>query len=115
VLDARWAERTTHRLVGVVTYYGKHYSTFFYHTKLQLWIYFDDATVSEVGPDWSHVVDKCRRGHFQPLLLLYADPDGTAVPTATAPTVITPVSATVRSINTCNYHRKSLKAFFKIY
>lgn len=99
MLDSRWAERTTHRLVGVVTYYGKHYSTFFYHTKLQLWIYFDDATVSEVGPDWSHVVDKCRRGHFQPLLLLYADPDGTAVPTATAPTVITPVSATVRSIS----------------
>ena len=39
---------TSHRLVGVVTYYGKHYSTFFFHTKLQLWIYFDDATVSEV-------------------------------------------------------------------
>ena len=77
VIDARWAELTTHRLVGVVTYYGKHYSTFFFHTKLQLWIYFDDATVSEVGPHWQHVVDKCRRGHFQPLLLLYANPNGT--------------------------------------
>ena len=96
VLDSRWAELTTHRLVGVVTYYGKHYSTFFFHTKLQLWIYFDDASVSEVGPDWQHVVDKCRRGHFQPLLLLYADPEGTAVPTATAPSTITPVGAKPR-------------------
>ena len=34
VIDGRWAELTTHRLVGVVTYYGKHYSTFFFHTKL---------------------------------------------------------------------------------
>ncbi|XP_057378229.1 uncharacterized protein LOC130700222 isoform X1 [Daphnia carinata] len=96
VTDSRWAEMTTHRLVGVVTYYGKHYSTFFFHTKLQLWIYFDDASVSEVGPDWQHVVDKCRRGHFQPLLLLYADPEGTAVPTATAPSAITPVGAKPR-------------------
>ena len=96
VLDSRWAELTTHRLVGVVTYYGKHYSTFFFHTKLQLWIYFDDASVSEVGPDWQHVVDTCRRGHFQPLLLLYADPEGTAVPTATAPSAITPVGAKPR-------------------
>jgi hypothetical protein len=96
VLDSRWAELTTHRLVGVVTYYGKHYSTFFFHTKLQLWIYFDDASVSEVGPDWQHVVDKCRRGHFQPLLLLYADPEGTAVPTATAPSAVTPVGAKPR-------------------
>ena len=46
-----------------------------------------------MGPDWQHVVDKCRRGHFQPLLLLYADPNGTAVPTASAPTTITPVVA----------------------
>ena len=46
-----------------------------------------------MGPDWEHVVDKCRRGHFQPLLLLYADPNGTAVPTASAPTAITPVVA----------------------
>lgn len=94
---------TTHRLVGVVTYYGKHYSTFFFHTKLQLWIYFDDASVSEVGPDWEHVVDKCRRGHFQPLLLLYADPEGTAVPTGTAPTAVTPVGATVKTCGRPQY------------
>lgn len=44
-----------HQLVGVVTYYGKHYSTFFFHTKLKVWIYFDDATVREVGPRWEQV------------------------------------------------------------
>lgn len=79
VVDARWASATTHNLVGVVTYYGKHYSTFFFHTKLRVWIYFDDATVREVGPRWDQVVDKCRRGRYQPLLLLYAAPNGSPV------------------------------------
>uniref|UniRef100_A0A671R9K7 USP domain-containing protein n=1 Tax=Sinocyclocheilus anshuiensis TaxID=1608454 RepID=A0A671R9K7_9TELE len=35
-------------LVGVVCYYGKHYSTFFFQTKIRKWIYFDDAHVKEV-------------------------------------------------------------------
>ncbi|XP_042228459.1 uncharacterized protein LOC121870649 isoform X2 [Homarus americanus] len=89
VVDDRWAQHTHHQLVGVVTYYGKHYSTFFYHTKLRVWIYFDDATVREIGPHWEQVVDKCRRGHFQPLLLLYANPSGTPVPVDSAPRTVT--------------------------
>ncbi|XP_063237098.1 uncharacterized protein LOC134539231 isoform X2 [Bacillus rossius redtenbacheri] len=84
VVDHRWAAATTHQLVGVVTYYGKHYSTFFFHTKLQVWIYFDDATVREVGPRWEQVVEKCRRGHYQPLLLLYAVQGGSQVASDTA-------------------------------
>ncbi|CAB1338121.1 unnamed protein product, partial [Coregonus sp. 'balchen'] len=52
-------------LVGMVCYYGKHYSTFFFQTKIRKWMYFDDAHVKE--------------GHYQPLLLLYADPRGTPV------------------------------------
>jgi len=36
------------KLVGVVCYYFKHYSTFFYHSKRKTWISFDDACVSEV-------------------------------------------------------------------
>lgn len=55
VVDQRWALNSQHALVGVVTYYGKHYSTFFFHTKLRLWIYFDDANVREVGPRWEQV------------------------------------------------------------
>ena len=35
-------------LVGVVCYYGMHYSTFFFHSKCRMWISFDDACVSEV-------------------------------------------------------------------
>lgn len=68
-------------LVGLVTYYGKHYSTYLYNSQLAEWIYFDDATVRVIGPSWSQVVDKCLKGHFQPLLLLYANPNGTAVNT----------------------------------
>lgn len=106
-----------HQLVGVVTYYGKHYSTFFYHTKLKIWIYFDDANVREIGPRWeqvrsewidaSHhlfcvagcaftdgapylqVVEKCKRGRYQPLLLLFASPEGEPVDATTAPRTIT--------------------------
>lgn len=92
VVDDRWAQKTNHELVGVVTYYGKHYSTFFFHTKLRVWIYFDDATVREIGPNWEQVVEKCRRGHFQPLLLLYANPSGSPVSVESAPHKITVVS-----------------------
>ncbi|XP_053603332.1 uncharacterized protein ec isoform X2 [Plodia interpunctella] len=70
-----WAAHADHRLVGLVTYYGKHYSTFFYHSKLHLWMYFDDADVKKIGPEWSQVVEKCVKGRFQPLLLLYAAVD----------------------------------------
>jgi Ubiquitin carboxyl-terminal hydrolase len=48
VSDAKWAQKSTHELVGVVSYYGKHYTTFFFHTKLRVWVYFDDANVKEV-------------------------------------------------------------------
>uniref|UniRef100_A0A2S2QTX9 Inactive ubiquitin carboxyl-terminal hydrolase 54 n=1 Tax=Sipha flava TaxID=143950 RepID=A0A2S2QTX9_9HEMI len=78
-----------HQLVGVVTYYGKHYSTFFYHTKLKIWIYFDDANVREIGPKWEQVVEKCKRGRYQPLLLLFASPEGEPVDATTAPKTIT--------------------------
>ncbi|XP_075215977.1 ubiquitin specific peptidase echinus isoform X2 [Lycorma delicatula] len=78
-----------HELVGVVTYYGKHYSTFFFHTKLRVWIYFDDATVREVGPRWEQVVEKCRRGRYQPLLLLFATPEGTPIDASAAPKTVT--------------------------
>lgn len=92
-VDRAWAARATHRLVGLVTYYGKHYSTFFFHSKLHLWIFFDDADVKEIGPEWSHVVDKCRRGRFQPLLLLYAAVDGTPCDTRHAPKDVVPFPA----------------------
>lgn len=57
-----------HQLVGVVTYYGKHYSTFFYHTKLKIWIYFDDANVREIGPRWEQVKSRIFRKIFIILL-----------------------------------------------
>ncbi|XP_042179320.1 inactive ubiquitin carboxyl-terminal hydrolase 54 isoform X2 [Oncorhynchus tshawytscha] len=66
-------------LVGMVCYYGKHYSTFFFQTKIRKWMYFDDAHVKEIGPKWKDVVFRCIKGHYQPLLLLYADPRGTPV------------------------------------
>lgn len=72
-------------LVGLVCYYGKHYSTFVFHTRDKSWYYFDDATVKEMGTNWENVVEKCCRSHYQPLLLLYANPNGTPIHTAEAP------------------------------
>ncbi|XP_029934206.1 LOW QUALITY PROTEIN: inactive ubiquitin carboxyl-terminal hydrolase 54-like [Myripristis murdjan] len=72
-------------LVGMVCYYGKHYSTFFFQTKIRKWMYFDDAHVKEIGPKWKDVVSRCIKGHYQPLLLLYADPRGTPVVTQESP------------------------------
>ncbi|XP_061692205.1 inactive ubiquitin carboxyl-terminal hydrolase 54-like isoform X2 [Syngnathoides biaculeatus] len=66
-------------LVGMVCYYGHHYSTFFFQTKIRRWMYFDDAHVKEIGPKWKDVVSRCIKGHYQPLLLLYADPRGAPV------------------------------------
>ncbi|XP_015272869.1 PREDICTED: inactive ubiquitin carboxyl-terminal hydrolase 54 [Gekko japonicus] len=72
-------------LVGMICYYGKHYSTFFFQTKIRKWMYFDDAHVKEIGPKWKDVVTKCIKGHYQPLLLLYADPRGTPVSAQESP------------------------------
>lgn len=79
-------------LVGLVTYYGKHYSTYLFNAQLGKWIYVDDATVVVIGPHWSQVVSKSIKNHFQPLLLLYANPNGTAVSTKTAFKQIVPMT-----------------------
>ncbi|XP_056421822.1 inactive ubiquitin carboxyl-terminal hydrolase 53 [Hyla sarda] len=68
-------------LVGMICYTSRHYCAFAYHTKSARWVLFDDASVKEVGTKWKDVVTKCIRCHYQPLLLFYANPDGTAVTT----------------------------------
>jgi len=53
-------ERAKHSelyLVGMVCYYGKHYSTFFFQTKIRKWMYFDDAHVKEVMSRLSRAAD----------------------------------------------------------
>ncbi|XP_028809873.1 inactive ubiquitin carboxyl-terminal hydrolase 54-like isoform X3 [Denticeps clupeoides] len=85
VTDER-AKQSELYLVGMVCYYGKHYSTFFFQTKIRKWMYFDDAHVKEIGPKWKDVVSRCIKGHYQPLLLLYADPRGTPVALQDSPT-----------------------------
>ncbi|XP_047242416.1 inactive ubiquitin carboxyl-terminal hydrolase 53 isoform X2 [Girardinichthys multiradiatus] len=71
-------------LVGMICYYSHHYCAFAYHTKSSKWVFFDDATVKEIGSRWKDVVSKCIKGHFQPLLLFYSNPDGSAVYTEDA-------------------------------
>uniref|UniRef100_A0A8C8SVD8 Ubiquitin specific peptidase 53 n=1 Tax=Pelusios castaneus TaxID=367368 RepID=A0A8C8SVD8_9SAUR len=71
-------------LVGMICYTSRHYCAFAFHTRSSKWVLFDDANVKEVGTKWKDVVSKCIRCHFQPLLLFYANPDGTAVSTEDA-------------------------------
>ncbi|XP_043829114.1 inactive ubiquitin carboxyl-terminal hydrolase 53 isoform X2 [Dromiciops gliroides] len=71
-------------LVGMICYTSRHYCAFAFHTKSSKWVFFDDANVKEVGTKWKDVVSKCTRCHFQPLLLFYANPDGSAVSTEDA-------------------------------
>uniref|UniRef100_A0A673AI71 Inactive ubiquitin carboxyl-terminal hydrolase 53-like n=1 Tax=Sphaeramia orbicularis TaxID=375764 RepID=A0A673AI71_9TELE len=66
-------------LVGMICYSSRHYCAFAFHTKSAKWVFFDDATVKEIGSRWKDVVSKCIKGHFQPLLLFYANPDGSAI------------------------------------
>ncbi|MEE6461683.1 hypothetical protein FKM82_001375 [Ascaphus truei] len=78
VTDERAKESRLY-LVGMICYTSQHYCAFAYHTKSARWVLFDDASVKEVGTKWKDVVTKCIRCHYQPLLLFYANPDGTAV------------------------------------
>ncbi|CAJ1086310.1 inactive ubiquitin carboxyl-terminal hydrolase 53 isoform X1 [Xyrichtys novacula] len=66
-------------LVAMICYSSYHYCAFAFHTKSSKWVFFDDATVKEIGSRWKDVVSKCIKGHFQPLLLFYANPDGSAI------------------------------------
>ncbi|XP_048826661.1 inactive ubiquitin carboxyl-terminal hydrolase 53 [Brienomyrus brachyistius] len=79
------AKKSELRLVGMICYTSRHYCAFAYHTKTSKWVFFDDATVKEVGSKWKDVTTKCIRGHFQPLLLFYSNPDGSAVSPDDAP------------------------------
>ncbi|TRY99991.1 hypothetical protein DNTS_006405, partial [Danionella cerebrum] len=76
------AKRRDLHLVGMICYSSRHYLAFAFHSKSSKWIFFDDATI---GSKWKDVASKCIRGHFQPLLLFYANPDGTAVSNEDAP------------------------------
>uniref|UniRef100_F1N2K3 Ubiquitin specific peptidase 53 n=1 Tax=Bos taurus TaxID=9913 RepID=F1N2K3_BOVIN len=78
------AKNSELHLVGMICYTSRHYCAFAFHTKSSKWVFFDDANVKEVGSRWKDVVSKCIRCHFQPLLLFYANPDGTAVSTEDA-------------------------------
>jgi hypothetical protein len=90
------ARHTNYQLMGIVCYYGKHYSTFMWHTKSKSWVYFDDATVKDMGRNFQDVIDKCCKGRYQPLLLMYANPDGQAIDPSTAPKATYPVTTTIQ-------------------
>lgn len=52
-VDPRASNKLT--LVGIVCYYGMHYSLFFYHSLKRTWIYLDDSMVTDIGNFWDPV------------------------------------------------------------
>ncbi|XP_048039280.1 inactive ubiquitin carboxyl-terminal hydrolase 53 [Megalobrama amblycephala] len=98
VTDER-AKKSELLLVGMICYSSRHYCAFAYHTKSSKWVFFDDANVKEVGSRWKDVVTKCIRGHFQPLLLFYTNPDGSAVITDEAQRTNSSATQNKSSIN----------------
>ena len=67
-------KNNVYRLVGIMAYYGMHYFTFFFHSGIEKWLLYDDATVSEVGKTWDSVKKMLVKGKYQPLVLLYVNP-----------------------------------------
>uniref|UniRef100_A0A8C1PWU6 Ubiquitin specific peptidase 53 n=1 Tax=Cyprinus carpio TaxID=7962 RepID=A0A8C1PWU6_CYPCA len=98
VTDER-AKKSELLLVGMICYSSRHYCAFTYHTKSSKWVFFDDANVKEVGSRWKDVVTKCIRGHFQPLLLFYSNPDGSAVVTDEAQRTSSSATQNKSSVN----------------
>lgn len=47
--------------------------------------YITQIPFSQIGSKWKDVASKCIRGHFQPLLLFYTNPEGSPVSNEDAP------------------------------
>jgi len=75
---------TTFRLTSAVAYYGQHYMAFVFNSKLNTWLMFDDASVSEVG-SWQDVISKCGAGRIQPGVLFYQLVDLASLPDVARP------------------------------
>ncbi|KAL6077098.1 protein deubiquitination [Balamuthia mandrillaris] len=56
---------------GMICYYGKHYSAYFFSYTLNEWLCFDDEKVKVVGHNWESVVESCLSAHWQPSILFY--------------------------------------------
>ncbi|KAI6650555.1 Ubiquitin specific proteinase [Oopsacas minuta] len=62
-------------LLGIINYYGHHFSAFVYNTNLSKWIFCDDASFREVGNNWDDVIQLIKRAKYQPELLVYSTRD----------------------------------------
>ena len=71
LLSSKEQADASYRFRGMICYYGKHYNAYFYNESAKQWIVFDDATVKQVGANWSDVLTRCQRGHFHPSVLFY--------------------------------------------
>jgi hypothetical protein len=65
------SKTTKYRFLGMILYYGRHYTAVFYHPSMKRWLRFDDSRVDPVGRYWHEVTDWCVQSRFQPSVLFY--------------------------------------------
>ena len=65
-------ENVKYSLVGIISYYGRHYTAYVYHSRKRSWMYCDDHKFGEVG-SWKDVVKRFKLGKTQPEVLIFSD------------------------------------------
>jgi hypothetical protein len=74
--DGRTTETNSrHIFRGMICYSCVHYVAFFYNSKHNVWVYYNDETV-KVAKDWMDVVEFCIASKFTPTQLFYERVDG---------------------------------------
>eukprot|EP00347_Sterkiella_histriomuscorum_P007794 403347537 len=63
-------QNTNYILRGMITYYGKHYISYFYSQKHDTWVQFNDQQLKSIG-NFKEVMKKCISGRQQPTTLFY--------------------------------------------
>ena len=63
-------ENCNYVLRGMITFYGRHYISYFYSDKYDTWMQFDDEHIKSIG-NFKAVMKKCISGRQQPTTLFY--------------------------------------------
>ncbi|CBY32889.1 unnamed protein product [Oikopleura dioica] len=62
-------------LNGIICYYGMHYTSYIYNTKMKRWVFLDDNNVKDISSSWINVMNHMTKNYQQPCMLLYSKLD----------------------------------------
>ncbi|CDW76032.1 inactive ubiquitin carboxyl-terminal hydrolase 53-like [Stylonychia lemnae] len=93
-------QNTVFILRGMITYYGKHYISYFYSQKHDTWVQFNDQSLKSIG-NFQEVMRRCINGKQQPTTLFYENQE-----------VIINVIDTKTSEKDAKMHKKREKRYY---